>query len=308
MARRFGLERLYASGLITLGTMPPGDISLLERGIEIAVRLNDVNQIQRGYNNLSDVHWQHGRLAAAHDALEAARRSTQQLGGRDLLRWLDAMQGETAYTVGDWDSALDYADAFFGRVDPPPPHYMDVLVRLTSDYIRYIRGDERPLADADASVAEGRRAVTPQSFVVFQLAAQFFLDAGRRAEADELLTIGVSREVTYHFALEGALAMAELGRVGELAELATRLDLSESWLAVIRALAAEDFATAADLYGDLGLRTYEARARLRLAERLHDEGDRAAAAEQARLALVFYESVRAKRLIERLEAVLPVSA
>jgi hypothetical protein len=218
------------------------------------------------------------------------------------------MQGETAYAVGDWDRALDHLDAFFGRADLPQPHYMDVLVRLTRGYMLYIRGDEQPLADADATVAEGRRAVTPQSYVVFQVAALFFVDAGRRAEAAELLTLGISRKVTYHFALDGAFAMAELGRGAELAELATRLDISESWLAIIRALAAEDFGTAANLYGDLGLRTYEARARLRFAERLYDEGDRAAAAEQARLALAFYEPVGAKRLIERLEAVLPVSA
>jgi hypothetical protein len=182
------------------------------------------------------------------------------------------------------------------------------LVGLTRAYIRYLRGDEQALADADAYASEGRRAVTPQSHVVFQVAALLFVDAGRRAEAAELLTLGISREVTYHFALDGAFAMAELGRAAELAELVTRLDLWEPWLAVIRAMAAEDYGTAADLYGDLGLRTYEARARLRFAERLHDEGDRAAAAEQARLALAFYEPVGAKRLIERLEAVLPVSA
>jgi hypothetical protein len=76
----------------------------------------------------------------------------------------------------------------------------------------------------------------------------------------------------------------------------------------VRALAAGDYDSAAGAYAALGLRTYEARARLGLAERLHAAGDRAAATEQARLALAFYESVGARRFIERLEAVLPVSA
>ena len=108
--------------------------------------------------------------------------------------------------------------------------------------------------------------------------------------------------------MDGAFAMAELGRGAELAALASRLDFSERWLAVLRALAAEDYLAAAAVYSRLGLRTYEARARLRLAERLHAAGDRAAATEEARLALAFYEPVGARRFIDRLEAVLPVSA
>jgi hypothetical protein len=183
-----------------------------------------------------------------------------------------------------------------------------VLVRLTRGYIHYVRGDEQALVDLHANIAEGRCAVTPQALVVLQVAALFLVDVGRRAEADELLTMSLSREVTYHFGLDGAFAMAELGRLAELGKIATRRDLSEPWLTVIRALAAEDYGTAADVYGDLGLLTYEARARLRFAERLHGDGDRPAAAEQARLALAFYESVGAKRFIDRLEAVLPVSA
>jgi class 3 adenylate cyclase/tetratricopeptide (TPR) repeat protein len=310
MAERFGLERLYASGLITLGTIPPEDVSSIERGTDIAVRLNDVGQIQRGYNNLAEVSWRLGRIAGADDAHEAARRSTQRLGGRELLRWLDAVQGMTAYATGDWDRALEYTRSFFGRVDSARPHYMDAAVRVMRGHIRFARGDhEQALADVEASVAEGRRGVTPQTLTVLQFAALLYIDADRSAEADELLTLSLAaREVLYHFGLDGALAMAELGRFAELAELAERLDLTEVWLAIIRALAAEDYAAAADVYGDLELRTYEARARLRLAERLHADGDRSGAVDQARSALAFYEAVRAKRFVERLEAVLPVSA
>jgi hypothetical protein len=309
MAERYGLERLYASGLITLGTIPPEDISTLERGTELAVRLSDASQIQRGYNNIAEVYWRLGRVAAGHDAHESARRSTQRLGGRELLRWLDAAQAGTAYSVGEWDRALDYVDSFFGRVDAGRPHYMEAAARITRAEIRYARGDEQAVADAEACAAEGRRAVTPQTLAVLQFAALLFIDAGRRAEADELLTLSVSsREITYHFGLDGAFAMAELGRVAELAELASRVDFAEPWLAVLRPLAAADYGAAADAYADLGLRTYEARARLRSAERLHADGDRVAATQSARRALAFYDSVGARRFVERLEAVLLVSA
>jgi class 3 adenylate cyclase/tetratricopeptide (TPR) repeat protein len=310
MAERFGLERLYASGLITLGTMPPEDLSSLERGIEIALRLNDVNQIQRGYNNVAEVYWRHGRIAEGDVAHEAARRSTQRLGGPELLRWLDAVQAATAYATGEWDRALAYVESFFARVDVARPHYMEAAARITRAHIRLARGDERQaLRDADSSVVGGRRGVTPQTLAVLQFAALVYLDAGHRAEADELLTVSVSsREITHHFGLDGALAMAELGRFAELGELADRMRVPRGWLDIVRALAAGDYDSAAGAYAALGLRTYEARARLGLAERLHAAGDRAAATEQARLALAFYESVGARRFIERLEAVLPVSA
>jgi class 3 adenylate cyclase/tetratricopeptide (TPR) repeat protein len=309
MAERFGLERLYVSGLISLGTIPPEDIATLERATEMAERLNDVSQIQRGYNNIAEVQWRRGHLAEADDAHDAARRSTQQFGGRELLRWLDAVQAASMYGRGDWSRALDYVDSFFGRGGAARPHYMEPVARLTRAHIRYARGDEEALDGVEASIAGDRRGVTPQTLAILQFAALLFVDAGRRAEANELLTHSLSsREITYHFGVDGAFAMAELGRVGELAELATRLELAEPWLAVLRAHAAADYGAAAHAYAELGLRTYEARARLRFAERLQAAGERAAAREQARFALAFYESVAARRFIDRVEAVLPVSA
>jgi tetratricopeptide (TPR) repeat protein len=309
MAERFGLERLYVSGLISLGTTPPEDIATLERATDMAERLNDVGQIQRGFNNLAEVYSRLGRLAEAEAAYEAARRSTQQFGGRELLRWLDAVQAASAYGRGEWNRALDYVDSFFGRGDAARPHYMEPVARLTRAHIHYGRGDDKALVDVEANIAADRRGVAPQTLAILQPVALLFVDAGRRAEANELLTLSLSsREITYHFGVDGAFAMAELGRVDELAELANRLELAEPWLVVLRAHAAADYGVAAQAYSELGLRTYEARARLRFAERLHAAGERAAASEQARFALAFYETVAAKRFIDRVEAVLPVSA
>jgi tetratricopeptide (TPR) repeat protein len=310
MAERFGLDRLRASGFITLGMIPPTEVSSLERGIEIALRLNDVQQIQRGYNNVAEVYWQRGAFAKAEEAYAVARRHTQRLGGGELLRWLDATQAATSYGTGDWDRAIAYLNSFFRHRGAAQPHYLESGARIVRAHIRYARGDiEQALDEAERAAAAGRRGVTAQALVVLQDVALFFVTEGRRQEADELLTMSLAAgDADYHVGLDAALALAELGRFTELADLARRLDLGEHWLAVLRSLAESDYARAADAYGDLGLRTYETRARLQAAERLHEAGDRRGAEEQARAALAFYECVGARRFTARLAAVLPASA
>src|SRR5438445_7501422 len=63
MAEALGLDRLRASALITSGTHGEGGLELLERGLELAIAINDVQQIQRGYNNLGEERLRLGHVA-----------------------------------------------------------------------------------------------------------------------------------------------------------------------------------------------------------------------------------------------------
>ena len=69
-----------------------------------------------------------------------------------------------------------------------------------------------------------------------------------------------------------------------------------------------DFAAAATSYANLGLQTYEARARLRVASDLVAAGRRPEADAQLARALAFYRSVGATRYIREGEALLAAAS
>lgn len=99
---------------------------------------------------------------------------------------------------------------------------------------------------------------------------------------------------------------------GRGAELLTVLDRRNDrptpWLEGARAAAGGDFARAADVFGGIGARPYEARARLHAARAFGEAGRGAEAERELRSALAFYRSVGATRRVREAEALLPASA
>lgn len=311
MAERFGLDRLRASGLVTLGTMPDTDIAVIKRGIEIALRMDDVQQIQRGYNNLGERMWTEGDLEGALESYEAGRRSTYRLGGHALLRWLDAQQAWAFHCVGEWDPALALLDGFLAESDAGALHYQDQLARLLRAQMRYGRGDvDGAFEDAELGAAAAREAGDPQALLSLELSFPLLIGEGRIDEANRLLDelyAAVYAE-NFVYAMDGPLAMADLGRVDALRAAVEGAAIGEPWRLVVGALLQGDYVTAADRYADVGARTYEAHSRFRAAKRLLDQGQQAAATEQLGRALAFYRSVGATRYIRDGEALLRASA
>ena len=311
MAERFGLDRLRASGLVTLGTMPDTDIAVIKRGIEIALRMDDVQQIQRGYNNLAERMWTEGDLEGALESYEAGRRSTYRLGGHALLRWLDAQQAWAFHCVGEWDPALALLDGFLAESDAGALHYQDQLARLLRAQMRYGRGDvDGAFEDAELGAAAAREAGDPQALLSLELSFPLLIGEGRIDEANRLLDelyAAVYAE-NFVYAMDGPLAMADLGRVDALRAAVEGAAIGEPWRLVVGALLQGDYVTAADRYADVGARTYEAHSRFRAAKRLLDQGQQAAATEQLGRALAFYRSVGATRYIRDGEALLRASA
>ena len=108
----------------------------------------------------------------------------------------------------------------------------------------------------------------------------------------------------YHanrWALCLAFTLDDVGRLGDGAELLSKLVNPTVWRKAALAYTAGDRVGAADILGEMGDRTDEAYARLRAAE----EG---AGTEQLNRALAFYRSVDATTFVRRVEAVLPSSA
>jgi class 3 adenylate cyclase len=311
MAEHFGLDRLRASGLITLGTTPGTDLAVIRHGIEIAQRMNDVQQIQRGYNNLAEQMWIEGDTRGALGSYEAARRSTRQLGGRGLLRWLDAQEAFGFHCVGEWDRAMTLLDGFLAESDAGATHYQDHLARLLRAQMRYGRDDvEGAFADADLGATAARQAGDPQALLSLELTFPQLIGEGRIEEANGLLDelYGTVYADNFNYALDGALAMADLGREEALEAALVGSSLGKPWRLAVDALVQVDYVTAADRYADVGARTYEAHARFRAAKRLLGAGQQTAATEQLGRALEFYHSVGATHYIRVGESLLRASA
>jgi tetratricopeptide (TPR) repeat protein len=306
LTERFGLDRLRASALITLGTMPGGqrERATLEAGIELAVELGDIQQIQRGYNNLGELLLHTGELQAAIEAWEAAERSTRRAGGA-LVRWLMAQKGVMRYFTGDWAQSLEVLEQFFAF---PGSHYMETIARATRGWIWYARGDTAgAAAEMDGALARARETGDPQALAQSLHATLFFIEEGQPERAEQMLDeFAATGYVDWFVALDAALARASLGRGEELAEQRPRL--SKPWQPVLDALAGDDFAAAADGYAALGLRSYEAWARLVAARRLTGAGDVRAAAVQAERARAFYSGVSASRYAREADELLRASA
>jgi hypothetical protein len=125
---------------------------------------------------------------------------------------------------------------------------------------------------------------------------------------DELLVEVRARGLNFYAECLQSIAwpVAAVGRGHELLGL---LASGESpWARAAMAFTAGDLRQAADICGEMGAVTDEARDRLWLAEALINENRRSQADIELQLALAFYRSVGATRYIREAEALLLASA
>jgi class 3 adenylate cyclase len=306
MAETLGLKRLQASALITLGTR--SGLDQIERGLQLALEINDVQQIQRGYNNLAETRLRLGDVAPIASLFEEQRRTTDRLGV--TLMWQDAAAATYFYSVGEWSRAEVHAQSFLDAVEAGSQHYQEPVARYVRAHIRYARGDVTgALEDAKRGTVAARSAGDPQTILLLAMHALLLLDEGCAEAAAELVDEAAGVDfVDYYTALDLGMALAMLGRSGELTARIENSDVGRAWKEAARALAAGDFTGAADVYADLGVSSYEARARLRAATGLVAAGRRREADEQLTQALAFYKSVGATRYIREGEALMAASA
>jgi class 3 adenylate cyclase/tetratricopeptide (TPR) repeat protein len=306
LAESLGLDRFRASVLITMGTAG-GTADEIEQGLEIAKRVNDIQQTTRGYNNLAEALLEGGEFGAVGPLYDAARGTAERFGHRLALRWLDAQEGIYRYYTGDWDSAAGHLDRYLAEVESGSPHYLESAARSARAQLRYARGDTAgALEDGEQSIAAGRAAKDPQALTVLSPYARLLISEGRKEEAlrltEELLQTGF---VPYYVAFDVAWVIHEVG--AESARLPLP-ELKEPWRSLVDALLQGELVEAAGRLGKLGLRVDEAHARLRAARDLVAKGNRVGADEQLTPALGFFRSVGASRYVREGEALLAASA
>src|SRR3954469_7847726 len=118
----------------------PQGLELLRRSVEHAEASNAPDAIHTALNNLANSQWRLGDLDGASDALARARQSNERFGSTAGLAWLDIEDMLDDETRGNWDEALERANAFIARLGSET----DYLVGPTRDVRTIIftaRGD-----------------------------------------------------------------------------------------------------------------------------------------------------------------------
>jgi len=283
----------------------------LERSLALAEATNSPEQIHKAYNNLANMSWALGRLAAASEYLAGGRRAAEQFGNVGGLQWLDGEDMLDHEMRGHWDEALALADKVLEAAVAGGPSYLEGPALITRTNISLDRGDLQRAFDDSARALELARGVKdPQQLGPALLARACALAAaGRQAETDAMLAeLFREHDVSIHWLHRLPMFLVEHGRSEEFLAATADSRPVRPWLEAGRAIAAGDLVRGADVYAEMGVRGAEATARLLAAEMLVAEGRRAEADAQLTSALAFFRRVRATAYIGRGEALLAASA
>jgi class 3 adenylate cyclase len=323
LAEHLGLDDLRANVLNSIGSARSalGDrrgLAELEESNALAAAANSIGDVLRGHNNLLWMSVLYGELERARALTSETLRLCRHYGHLGFARF---MAGGAAianpYHAGDWDAALDSADAFLAEVERGSPHYQAATAYCFRGLIRLGRGD--PVAaedDAERGIAIARPIRDPQSLQsTLAMASLIFVSAGNESRGRETLDEALDgfrglRHIGFPVVELHQLAWAAsmLGRETAVLAVIEREPFQSPWARAVQAVASGDLRGGADILGRIGALTAEAFYRLRAAERLVAEGRRAGAEEQLRPALAFHRSVRATRYVREGEALLAASA
>ena len=316
IADEMGLDELRPHVLNTVGLArvhcdDPAGVADLERSVELALDLNAVPDILRGYNNLAAAFGLQGDLRRSHDALEDGLRAAERFGEWVPAQAVRANLTVPLYELGDWDEALRIAEEFITEVESGEPSVHVAGPLETRAEIRLARDDiGGALADARARVEHERQTASPFALAwSLSLLARVLLQAGSRDEGERvaeefLATLRADADPVTDSA--GALMLSELGRGKDALALLERVSRTR-WRDAAQLVLSGRLAEAADVYAAMGYLSREASVRLKAAELLIEHGRRAEADEQLQRALAFYRSVGATRYVREAEALLAVA-
>jgi class 3 adenylate cyclase/tetratricopeptide (TPR) repeat protein len=309
LAEEVGADGQRANALITFGTTraisgDPGGIETIEEGLELAIRLNAVETVIRGYKNLQSLLADHAQIERAAAVAADGLRVTKQFGERFHFSWFLVEGAYFAYLQGNWDAALAGTDSFFESLGDRK-HYMSGPAWMVRGTILAERGDTAAgLADAETSLEFARLVQDPQQlFPALASNALLLLRAGRREEAAGLVDEALGITFVSTALVDLAFALVLLGRDDEFAQLDDPVRATR-WGAAAEAVCRGDNATAAELLAATGAKSYEAEARLLLARQLSLAGRQEEAAREAAAAADFFRGARAERRSREVEILL----
>ena len=315
IAAELGLDELRAHVLNTVGIARvrsghAAGVADVERSIELALALNAVPDVLRGYNNLAGAFSDLGDLRRSREAAQQGLQAAERFG-----EWIpaEAIRSNLTWLLledGDWDGALELSDELitgFGAAGSRSVHRLSAF--RTRAWIRLGRGDRTgTLADARAGVEYARQTDHPPALAgSLSVLAEILLETGSRDEAERvaeefLATLRTNaRPVT-----SAALMLSELGRGRDALALLQRLPRTR-WREAAELVIRGNLAEAAAVVAETGARFAEAFMRVKAGERLVADGRHGEAADQLERALAFWRSVGATRYIRECEKLLAAS-
>ena len=313
MAEPLGLEDLRAEALDILGDarFDSGDrdgLTDLEQAVAVAEAVGSPLS-SRAYNNLGNVLIRLGDLGRGFEMQAKLAQDAERFGFMSAARHAQAEQTYQDYWQGRWDAAFAGADQFIATA-ATSPHYMERVCRQVRGLVRLARGEASGAeSDARASVELAVETGDLEGILpALAVHARVLLATGDRDGAggriDELLSRIAERGPTPmnpDWSGPLAVALSDLGRGEELAELLADARIWTRWFAAATAFAAGEYVEAADTYAAMGSRADEAFARLRAAEHLLGTGRRASGTAQLQQALAFYREVRAVAFLRQVD-------
>ena len=315
MARALGLPELEAHALGTIGTAATntkeGGRAELEQALEIALAANSPVAGTMLINLAVDAAFT-GDFRREDELLAEAIRTAERFGDRDTLRFARGDRVWTRWALGHWDEATGMAEQFIAECEHDP-HYLESTARFVRSEARAARGDEAgAVEDAERALAQGRRVGDPQSLLpTLCWCSYLYATLGRtdeaRALALEALAFAEARpEVVGPFRVLTIVA-AQLGieeRLREVVALGPDLVINR----LTRIAASGDQSKAADLFGEMGVLTFQALHRFAAGEALFAAGRREEGAAELERALAFYRTVGATAFLRRGDALLGAKA
>jgi class 3 adenylate cyclase/tetratricopeptide (TPR) repeat protein len=312
LAERLGLDdlRLRALNTVGVGRVEMGDAAgedQLREVIELASRLNLVNELLRGWNNLTAVHGLRGDIPQTLAGEAETTRLARHFGLQGYIRFVEFGPAiGNRFHAGEWDDSFTRAEKIVAQLEQGVGIYGAGTAYGYRGLIRLARDDaEGANADAEQALERARQAGEPQALNPdLANAACIFTSVGNRQRADETVTEALAsmrplRHLGFAAMESHSLAWAALtlGREAEVAEVLERDALGSVWQRAALAVAARDFHAAAEIMAGGGFKPDPAFLRLQ-----------SGTEDDLRLALDFYRGVGATRYIREAEAALAVKA
>jgi tetratricopeptide (TPR) repeat protein len=276
-------------------------VDAIRRSLELALESGSWDT-PRSYVNAATIELEAGRVEASAALLREGMELSRRFENTASADWLARELVLSDCLTGQWDDALDGArSALDASRERGEPHYMDLvvqLVQLTIVQAREGRVLETELLDTIArarAIGEGQ-----QLWPALANGALVLARAGRLVESRELLDeLAAIRNIRGDSVTVAALAW--LLATDDPVPV-TFLGEATPWGDAARMLAEGDATGAGDLLASIGVRDYEATARL-IASRRLAATDPAAAARQLALAAAFWREAGATALLSGVDEV-----
>jgi class 3 adenylate cyclase/tetratricopeptide (TPR) repeat protein len=269
MADELGLRDVRAQILSVRGgwRVMKGDrsgLAMIEESIALFEELDSADA-QRPYNNLADSYYNYGELDEAAAAVQRMKEAWKRFAAVDWLRWTEAQAIRLDYVAGRWDRAVEIADRWVADAQQRGGHYLEPMFKWYRGRIRLARGDRAAaVEDGESALELGRVGRDPQLVIpslAFLSRVRWELgEDGAEELALELVERcrGLELNVAQDWFPEVAVVLAGLDRSAEIEATAEESRTSTLWRDAALSIGRGDLQTAAEIFGRMGARPFEA--------------------------------------------------